>query len=442
MTKPHATLGWLERAFIIASLCCLLDAFYPVYLTYTGALGRGEIAYNIGQSDLLQSALYLGIYAVSAAAFFWRPSLRPVLRVAPAAFVVVALAALSVLWSVEPETSFRRAFALGGVTLFTFYLAARVSVSEFIDLLALTLRIILVASVLYYLLAPEAATMEEPHAGAWRGVMRHKNGLGWVASLGLLTFYYLAVQGQERAKNLGYAALSLALVFLSESATSVVLAGLIIGLDFVIVRLQRMSGRFYFGYILTICFLVGAALVLWEPALDLLGRDASLTGRTDVWAYAFEAAAHRPLLGYGYGAFWAANNQPAAYIWLMLEWEFTHAHNGWIETLLELGLAGVAAVFVVVAQAMARCLVAVREARLANARFLLQILKLVLVANMTESGLAQYNDFGWAVVLVVAAIMGRYAVARREGLLAPALIRPELRISGRTFGDAASAGSN
>ena len=418
VTTP-VRLGRIERAFIIASLCYLLDAFYPIYLTYTGALGRDEIAYNLGQSDPVQSALYLTIYAVSAAAFFFRAELRPVLRAAPAAFVVVAIAALSTLWSVDPETSFRRAIALGGVTTFAFYLAARVTVSELIDLLAQTLRIILVASVLYYLVSPEAATMAEPHLGAWRGVLRHKNGLGWVASLGLLVFYYLAVQGRARTKNVCFAALSVVLVLLSESASSIAITALILGLDLVIAALQRVSGRFYFGYAVAIILLAGAAVLLWDEMLDLLGRDASLTGRTDVWTYALEAAAQRPLFGYGYGSFWEAGNARAAYIWLMLEWEFTHAHNGWIETLLELGLVGVTAVGATVGQAMIRCLAAVRFGRLAHARFLLQLLNLVLISNLSESGLAQYNDFGWMIILTVAAILGRYAAARRSGALAP-----------------------
>lgn len=44
-----------------------------------------------------------------------------------------------------------------------------------------------------------------------------------------------------------------------------------------------------------------------DPMAELFaatGKDASLTGRTDLWAIATDLISQNPIGGYGYGAFW------------------------------------------------------------------------------------------------------------------------------------------
>ena len=40
-----------------------------------------------------------------------------------------------------------------------------------------------------------------------------------------------------------------------------------------------------------------------QSLFDLLGRESNLTGRTDFWPYLQQAISERPILGYGYDAF-------------------------------------------------------------------------------------------------------------------------------------------
>jgi exopolysaccharide production protein ExoQ len=85
-------------------------------------------------------------------------------------------------------------------------------------------------------------------------------------------------------------------------------------------------------------------IVAFSPELlfDLVGKDATLTGRTDIWAIASRLAEARPTLGYGYDAFWTPGG-PAAFIHQGVEWEMGSAHNSWLELKLALGMVGVAA---------------------------------------------------------------------------------------------------
>src|SRR3546814_12681195 len=53
----------------------------------------------------------------------------------------------------------------------------------------------------------------------------------------------------------------------------------------------------------TAALTVGLALDA-DAVFHLVGRDASLTGRTAIWAPLWERLSTRPWTGFGYGAFW------------------------------------------------------------------------------------------------------------------------------------------
>jgi O-antigen ligase len=79
-----------------------------------------------------------------------------------------------------------------------------------------------------------------------------------------------------------------------------------------------------------------------------LGKDPSLTGRTTLWRLAFASILHRPILGYGYAAFWGHNQQLAYRIREQSNWlDAPHSHNGYIETLLAFGGVGLVLVLFV-----------------------------------------------------------------------------------------------
>ena len=63
-----------------------------------------------------------------------------------------------------------------------------------------------------------------------------------------------------------------------------------------------------------------------------LGRDETLTGRTEIWAELLPVVIQNPFLGSGFGAFWT----PKA----IDLYRIGEAHNGYLEVLLELGFVG------------------------------------------------------------------------------------------------------
>jgi O-antigen ligase len=75
--------------------------------------------------------------------------------------------------------------------------------------------------------------------------------------------------------------------------------------------------------------------------LSLIGRDPTFTGRTDIWDALLQAISHKPLLGYGYLAFWGLDSEPRYWLAQAVDWDAPSGHNGWLDLAISLGIVGV-----------------------------------------------------------------------------------------------------
>jgi exopolysaccharide production protein ExoQ len=77
-------------------------------------------------------------------------------------------------------------------------------------------------------------------------------------------------------------------------------------------------------------------------SLHLFG-DPTFTGRTSIWAFALDMIERRPLLGWGYQSYWLVGPDAPSVLeapgWVA---EMPNAHNGYLDTILETGLLGLA----------------------------------------------------------------------------------------------------
>jgi exopolysaccharide production protein ExoQ len=64
-----------------------------------------------------------------------------------------------------------------------------------------------------------------------------------------------------------------------------------------------------------------------------VGRDATLTGRSEIWERLMPYAIDRIIMGHGYGGFWTDQ---------MREKTASHAHNGYLDIILNMGILGIA----------------------------------------------------------------------------------------------------
>lgn len=250
---------------------------------------------------------------------------------------IVTFLFVSVIWSVDPETSLRRSvvylfFALGVIGI-----ANSLSGDEYMRLTRRMVFLSAITSLVLLVIAPPYALMED---GTVRGVYSHKNVLGQVMAAGVLaSLHGIRVGGAERRSCVAMTVVFAGLAFAAQSATSLIVIFAFCGASLFVALFRRnVAAR------LILIFVSAPILVVFvlspDVILDLLGKDATLTGRTELWNLVDINISERPLLGWGFDAFWSQINPAANEISANLGWAVPQAHNGLRELLLEVGWVG------------------------------------------------------------------------------------------------------
>ena len=190
--------------------------------------------------------------------------------------------------------------------------------------------------------------------------------------------------------------------------------------------LYIMPKRRVFGIGLVVASVVLIISVYGPDVIDsakhmlLFGRQESaadvgtLTGRTELWSELMTYVAAHPILGYGFEGFWGPVH--TASVSLSLGWVVPHAHNGYIEMLLDLGVVGLA---VFVWALFAGVFHAQRQLRTTpgntEALFSITLLVWVIVGMVSEKVFPQthYASFLTMVVLAREAITSPVPAAQR-----------------------------
>ena len=170
------------------------------------------------------------------------------------------------------------------------------------------------------------------------------------------------------------------------------------------------------GLVLSVTGLVFLAVDSSPLALAYLGRNATLTRRTEIWTAVWSAISSHMLLGYGFSGFWAGVHGESAQVAARLGFVARHAHNGFLDLWLELGLAGLllfaAGYFQAVRNGIR--LLRMRHDRLAS--WPLLYLAFMLLYNLAEGPILRQNNLYWALyVAVVVAVAQAAHIGHQSG---------------------------
>jgi O-antigen ligase len=150
-------------------------------------------------------------------------------------------------------------------------------------------------------------------------------------------------------------------------------------------------------------FVLASAIASEAFLLRLVGADASFTGRTGIWNAVVDAVRVHPWLGWGFDGYWLGIDSAAIDVKRAVGFMPPHAHDGFLDLLLNLGIAG-AAVFVVALAVVSRGAWRALHGRVGAARmFPLVYLSLFLLYNISESSLISKQSLPWIVFCAVAA---------------------------------------
>ncbi len=273
--------------------------------------------------------------------------------------IVAAFMLLSITWSEMPFLSFKRWFKVIGVMIIMGCLVASevdprqalMSIFRRIAYIHIPLSILLIK---YY-----------PHLGVqwgrwtgeviWGGASTFKNGLAQTCYFVIFFYFWTFLRrrrGLDKAatwyqKYLEYLIVIVAFWLfmgprhtLTYSSTS--LAVLLFGISMLLFLQWLKTKRVVLSAnILTaavLCIIIYAAVTPFLGKLSfidvssLLGRNETLTGRSEIWAKVIPVAMEKPMLGHGF-CYWTDELDELT--------KANSSHNGYLETILGLGFIGV-----------------------------------------------------------------------------------------------------
>lgn len=294
-------------ACVFATL--IFSQFYLLLLTGPGTGGASPQSSAANSQSAFLRLIFLPVYLIVLLVICARPlRFLAVLTRSWLLLGLLSIAVCSVLWSLQPDVTIRRLVAVVFTTLTGVLLAERFEWPKTLEVLASTYAVVVTLSFVFGLFMPAYGVMSIDFPGAWRGVYGFKNQLGWAMSLATPTFLACALANPQRRRLwLGFAGAALLLIVLSTSKTALVscLAGLAFMPLIALCRIGPALGTTALLAAVSVVALVGAVYALApELVFELIGRDATFTGRTLIWDAISRQIEQRPLTGYGYGAVW------------------------------------------------------------------------------------------------------------------------------------------
>jgi O-antigen ligase len=183
------------------------------------------------------------------------------------------------------------------------------------------------------------------------GVTTNKNELGFDCLIFGFFFFWHLLQVRQRENSRAkrnelflcavFLAMILWLLKVAHSSTSLV--SLFVGIAVILFLGLQLVNKKYLG------FYIAAAIVLilfaqftfgiFDMSVEMLGKDPTLTDRTKVWHSVLQIPIN-PVIGAGFDSFWLGERLQK--LWDIYWWHPNEAHNGYLETYLNLGLIGLA----------------------------------------------------------------------------------------------------
>ncbi|MDZ7960109.1 MAG: O-antigen ligase family protein [Aulosira sp. DedQUE10] len=396
----------LEKIFTVVAL--LIYSGGLLLLILSGGANESDVEVNYDTS--IYQIAYILIYLITLflLGLRWKKTIY-VLSKNKFVLLLLGITLLSIFWSFAPALTLKNSFRLIGSSLFGIYLSSRYTLKEQLKLLAWMFAIAIVLSFIFAVALPKYGIMGGVHAGKWRGIFVHKNGLG-SSMLNSCTIFLLMAVGFKKNRKLFWCGfgLSLILILLSVSTSALINLIILIGV-FIAFRALWLP---YYVMIPTILAVVTVGQIIYflftnnaDLIFGVFGKDTNLSGRGDLWSLVFDMIWKHPWLGYGYSGFWNGWNGESAYIWRAAPWTPTHPHNGFLELWLNLGLLGLSIFLIGFGINYFKALAFVRLSRRIEDFFpVIHMTSLVLI-NLTETALLESDNLGWIIYIALSSSM-------------------------------------
>jgi O-antigen ligase len=338
-------------------------------------------------------------------------------------FAYLAFAGASVLWAFKPELSFSR-YVLQ-VMIVTSIVLPVLLANPATDMMR---GLFLCFAFACFLNIPIVLTQEpiifQKLIIGYPGYFSFKGVLGECAAIAfLLSLRELLYFGWRRALGIIVMVVAIWLMLVSLSKGSLglaIVAPSLAGLALIIGKKMRISPAIVLLPI-PVCYAVLSFIVsnLIQRISWHLYKNYTLSDRTVIWDFANFEIARQPLFGWGYQSFWLVGLDGPSIIdapgWVK---NMPSAHNGYLDTQLEMGYVGLAFLITfIIATLIAIGRVGSREP--ARAWLLLTLALYIILTNLLETTWARGMEPLWLLFLIIAADAGRYTQPFQRGVGEP-----------------------
>jgi exopolysaccharide production protein ExoQ len=333
---------------------------------------------------------------------------------------------LSILWSDYPYVGFKRwNRALGDLVMVLIVLSDEDWVTARKQVLAWVAFLLLPLSILFIKYYPDLGRSygKWDYQASWTGVATTKNELGMICMIFGLASVMRVLEAYSRKDDTKRNRLLIAhgaivataawLIYMANSATSK--ACFILGCAvLVLTGWTSVLRKSAFVHIIVAAMLSIAFSALFlnlgSSLVEDLGRNSTLTGRTDVWTRALQVV-DNPVFGAGFESFWVG---PRLARMRSLDSGLNQAHNGYLEIYLNLGWIGAIVLAAVIVSGYRNIITLFRRqpdpARLSLAYFVA-----ALTYNFTEAGFKMRSPV-WIAFLLATIAVPMAAVVEKKTL--------------------------
>jgi exopolysaccharide production protein ExoQ len=302
--------------------------------------------------------------------------------------LLALLTICSALWSQDPfRSTYNGTFYLID-TLFAFSLVQTFDSEEIMSLVMMVGVSVSVLCLFTVIFFPQYGVLYWSEGTPWNGIFGDRTQAAKCLVF-LLSPAIIFRRGSSFSyRHIIYIALMSFMIFMAHAMTARVLLLAYIAL-MASMSVSRKFGRRSSLLILGM-FLAAAALIVCfglrylPQLLEGMGKNATLTGRIPIWIALLGSIAKRPLLGYGFYAFWQGLNGESANVIVAVNWVFGYAHNGLLEICLQLGLVGVAVFFVTLFQAIRNAWFCLRNGCPPGVEWYIGLIALTVMYNFDE----------------------------------------------------------
>jgi O-antigen ligase len=381
-----------ELAFPVFLLATVVGTFYLLGLMAVFML----LIYGFAGLLLLQNAQGL----LSQFNRYWVLLLLPLLCFA------------STLWSVEPASTLKNSVQMLYSALIGIVAGYRYSLSTIFTALAIAMLFCVLLSVGNIFVELVPAYKQDDYVGAERyflGVYPQKNMMGGVLYLCALGLAYLGIKWRKSLWCFIPMLALLPLLIDAKSTTALLFYLITLSVAPVWWFISRAPHKALWLLFATIfCTLllfiaIAADFPVIDEFLGLFGKERTLTGRTVIWATAFDVFEKAPYFGVGYQAFWHASqfaNEVQMIRAAVLD-SISGFHNGHLEIVVACGLLGLMLywflLITVIGQSLRMLIVKPSPEALIACYFVI----ITTVKSLTESALIYQHDIDYLMFCII-----------------------------------------